>query len=109
MSGLEDMPDGLRYTNDRPKEYRAWLDVAVQAELLKRLTDAEAPQTWPEIVNGFPGSYLPGREESLGRAMAYLSSISALEVTRTLMRNQVNYEWEEIRYSLNPLSRIAGI
>lgn len=107
MSELDDVPEKFRYGSDDHAAYRAWLDPLVREELLSRLT--ETPKTWPEIVKGFPGEWLPGRENSLGRTMAWLSARGALNITRTRKTNMSGFEWEEVTYSINALQRLATL
>lgn len=95
----------FRFVQSSDSEYGAWLDGVVSHELYERLS--ATPQTWPELMKGFPGPWLPGREASLGRAMKFLAEHGALVIERRRCKNMAGFEWEEIRYSINALQQLA--
>jgi hypothetical protein len=106
---LEDLPEKIRIFDRKEEDYRNWLEPRVYDELVSRLSKADEPKTWPDLVHDFPGSWLPGRESSLARAMEKLAKCGALVITRTNHRNAAGFTWEESRYSINALHRMAAI
>jgi hypothetical protein len=81
-------------------------DACLEKELIRRLSEADEPQTWLQILRS---GITFNSDVRVGEAMGRLVKTGAVTVVKLPMSNASGYKYEDFRYSLGTLERMAAI